>query len=76
MEMDHLKAIEELNELSMVLSKKLQNMEKNYTEEIENEIGDVYWALDKLTQHYNKERIFVRVMSNPPKKKLIKEESH
>jgi NTP pyrophosphatase (non-canonical NTP hydrolase) len=52
------KTIEELMELATVLMQQENKQQtKNYTSEIENEIGDVYFWLEELAKRFDQNKI-------------------
>jgi NTP pyrophosphatase (non-canonical NTP hydrolase) len=56
------KTIEELMELATVLIQQQNKQQsKNYTNEIEDEIGDVYFWLEQLSKRFNQEKIKKRI---------------
>ena len=52
-EHDHRKCMEECMELATALAFKQNKPNKDFTKEIEDEIADVYFRLEKLSHYYN-----------------------
>lgn len=64
------KTIEELCELATVLTQQRNKKHRNYSRHIENEIGDVYVWLDKLSKRFNQRTIHRRIVYKKYKNKL------
>jgi NTP pyrophosphatase (non-canonical NTP hydrolase) len=65
------KTIEELMELATVLTQQQNKQQsRDYTNEIIEEIGDVYTWLDELSKRFDKDKIQKRIESKRGKYKL------
>ena len=62
------KTIEELMELATVLTQQQNKQQsRNYTNEIEDEIGDVYFWLGELIKRFDQEKIKRRIIDKKEK---------
>jgi NTP pyrophosphatase (non-canonical NTP hydrolase) len=57
---DHLKCIEELNELATVLMQQFNKPHKDLSEDIVEELGDVYYRLENVMDYYDRDLILAR----------------
>ena len=57
---DYLKCIEELNELATVLIQQFNKPHKDLSEDIVEEIGDVYYRLENVMDYYDRDLILAR----------------
>ena len=57
---DHLKCVEELNELATILMQQFNKPHKVYDDEIVNEIGDVLYRLKNMMDYYDRKAVLAR----------------
>jgi len=61
---DHHLLLRELCSLSTVIVEQMCEPEKKMDEDIINELGDVYFRLNKIMEYYDKEKVMTRCYSN------------
>ena len=57
---DHLKCIEELNELATVLMQQFNKPHKDLSVGVVEELGDVYYRLDNMMDYYDEDSVLAR----------------
>ena len=57
---DYLKCVEELNELSTILMQQFNKPNKDYSEEIVEEMGDTLYRLENMMDYYDRDGVIRR----------------
>ena len=57
---DYLKCVEELNELATILMQQFNKPHKDLSEDVIEELGDVYYRLDNMMDYYDRDLVLAR----------------
>jgi NTP pyrophosphatase (non-canonical NTP hydrolase) len=69
---DYLKCIEELNELATVLMQQFNKPHKDLSEDVVEELGDVYYRLDNIMDYYDGDLVSARKLYKADRCDLVR----